>query len=137
MSYKLVLLLALATAQRLQSLDAIKISNIMFNDKGVEIRIGELLKTSRPGSAQPYFNFPYFNKKELYVASHIKFYLSVTKSLRGSIDSLLISTRKPYQKVSKDTLSRWIRSTLQLCGVDSIKLIVLDMRLRQRHLKKD
>lgn len=50
---RLVLLLALGTAHRTQTLAAIKLSNVKRNAKGYEIEIPDRLKTSRPASANP------------------------------------------------------------------------------------
>ena len=119
LTHKLVLLLALTTAQRVQSLAAIKISYLLESPEGFELQIPDLLKTSAPGVAQPFFNFKYYDKKELCVATHIKHYIAVTKPLRGSVDNLFICTRLPYKLASKNTISRWIRSTLVICGINA------------------
>ena len=50
LSLKLVMLLALGSAFRVQSLRLIKLSNIIVLPRGVEIEITDLIKTSRPGA---------------------------------------------------------------------------------------
>lgn len=50
---RLVLLLALGTAHRTQTLTAIKLSNIKRSVEGYEIEIPDRIKTSRPGAYQP------------------------------------------------------------------------------------
>ena len=47
-----------------------------------------------------------------------KEYIDVTKSLRGSITYLFITTSKSYRLASKDTLVRWIKSVLHDAGID-------------------
>ncbi|CAD6208817.1 GSCOCG00003624001-RA-CDS, partial [Cotesia congregata] len=116
---KLVVLLALGTAHRSQTLALINISNIMILESRIEIRIPDKIKTSRPGASQPVLKFPFFlNKPELCIGKTLIQYLAVTKSLRGNIDSLFISVHKPHKGVKSETISRWIRSTLEQLGVD-------------------
>ncbi|XP_057333596.1 uncharacterized protein LOC130672847 [Microplitis mediator] len=119
LSMKLVLLLALGTAHRSQTLALIKISNISVSENGIEIRISDRIKTSRPGAPQPVFEIPFFrDKPELCIAQTLNHYMAVTKNLRGSIDSLFVSFNKPHKAVKSETISRWIRSTLVSLGVD-------------------
>ncbi|XP_068990421.1 uncharacterized protein [Neodiprion pinetum] len=116
---KLVLLLALGTAHRIQTLAAIKISNIIETQKGLEIKIPEHIKTSRAGAVQPLLKLPFFEHKPgLCIARTLLHYLTITKDLRGKEDYLLISFQKPHAKVSRDTIGRWIKSTLRELGVD-------------------
>ncbi|XP_044585057.1 uncharacterized protein LOC123265399 [Cotesia glomerata] len=116
---KLVVLLALGTAHRCQTLALIKISNIITSESEVEIRIPERIKTSRPGAPQPVLSLPFFqNKPELCIARTLNQYVTVTKDLRGSNDSLFISLNKPYGSVKSETIARWIRTALESLGVD-------------------
>lgn len=71
-SEKLVTLMALATAHRIQTLSLIKIQNVKRSKDGFEIGIPELIKTSRPGQCQPLFLIRYFeDKPEICVAFSI------------------------------------------------------------------
>ncbi|XP_074115774.1 uncharacterized protein LOC141538290 [Cotesia typhae] len=45
-------------------------------------------------------------------------YLMMTSGLRGNIDSLFISFNKPHKAVKSETISRWIKTTLEELGVD-------------------
>lgn len=60
LSFKLVMLLAIGSAFKIQSLFLIKFKNIKVTSTGVEIQISDLIKTSRVRVAQPYAFFPYF-----------------------------------------------------------------------------
>ncbi|XP_044588713.1 uncharacterized protein LOC123267891 [Cotesia glomerata] len=116
---KLVVLLALGTAHRSQTLALIKISNIIILERKIEILIPDRIKTSRPGAPQPVLRLPFFHDRpELCIAQTLNRYLSVTKNLRGNIDSLFISFNKPQKAVTSKTISRWIRSALEHLGVD-------------------
>ncbi|KYM98810.1 hypothetical protein ALC62_10469 [Cyphomyrmex costatus] len=66
-----VVLLALITAQRMQTFAAMQLSNITFSDSLI-LKIPARLKTSGKGNCQPLFSFkPFADKPEL------NFYLSV------------------------------------------------------------
>lgn len=79
LSYKTVMLLALASAFRVQSLALIKLNNLKKLKNGVEIKILDLIKTSKPGANQPYAFFPYFKDRPLVcVASTLLHYCEKT-----------------------------------------------------------
>lgn len=48
----------------------------------------------------------------------LKVYLKNTARVRNNENSLFNSFAMPYTKVSKDTISRWIKTVLKLAGVD-------------------
>ena len=53
------------------------------------------------------------------VVTTLKEYLVRTKAVRGSDQSqLLISHVKPYKPVSRDTVTRWVRCSSALAGID-------------------
>lgn len=119
---KMVLLLALATGQRVQTLASLRISQIIIDEKLV-IRVPDRIKTSAPGRTQPFFSFSRFKDREnLCIVRITEYYLDKTRDLRPSeCDSLFISCNKPYKAVTAQTVSRWIRQELQQCGVDTTK----------------
>ena len=45
-------------------------------------------------------------------------YLNRTKDLRKQVDNLLISYARPHFAVTKNTISRWIKSMLETAGID-------------------
>ncbi|XP_061721260.1 uncharacterized protein LOC133528068 isoform X1 [Cydia pomonella] len=117
-SKKLVTLLALTTAHRVQTLSKINIKNIEFHVNEIHIKIPDLIKTSRVGVAQPTLVLPYFRERpEICPCAALHSYLDVTKSLRSS-DVLFVSLNKPHRAITSQTLSRWIKNTLQECGID-------------------
>lgn len=119
LSQKLLLLLALGTAHRLQTLTSIRNSNIIRSNRGLEIRIPDRIKTTRAGSKQPVLKLPFFKEKPgLCIAKTLLHYLEVTRIIRNGEDKLFISYQKPYNIVKEDTLGRWIRSCLTILGVD-------------------
>lgn len=118
LSEKLVILLALGTAQRVQTISLFKLSNIEKTGDGYRVKISDFIKTSRPGNALPIINLPCIpNNLELCIACTLTKYLEVTVDLRGDCDTLLITTRAPHHAASRQTISRWIRAVLTKCGV--------------------
>jgi len=121
MTLKLVGLLSLATAQRLQTLCAIRLSNITVGATGVNIIITDILKTTKPGNPNPILFLPFLSSKpELCVASIFICYIKRTESLRSmATDNVLISYTKPFKSVSTQTMSRWLKAVLKQSGIDT------------------
>ena len=95
LSLKLLGLLALITAQRVQTLHSILVSNIIFTDV-VTIKITAILKTSRPGVPEKPIVLCFYNIDEkLCVAQTLRQYLDCTKSYRKS-DNLFLSLESPF-----------------------------------------
>jgi integrase len=118
LSIKLVALLALVTAQRVQCINSIMINNISYNNNIMIIKIDKLLKTSKPGSVQPSFEFPPYQVVKLCVAKTINDYLNMTLNCR-KYDELFLSLDKPYRPISNQTISRWLKEVLKLSGIDT------------------
>nr|CAH7748227.1 unnamed protein product [Callosobruchus chinensis] len=94
----LAMLMALTSAHRLQSFSLIKIQNILVKSKPVEIRIPDKMKTSGKSKSQPILHFPFFiEKPQLCVSSTICHYLEVTKTLRSSENTLILTIKKPHR----------------------------------------
>ena len=117
---KLVTLLALDTAQRVQTLSKISIENIEFLENSVQIKIPERIKTSRRNKNQPFFNIPNFqDQKSLCVATMLKAYLLKTEQVRSNHKKLFITHKKPHHEASSQTISRWVRNTLKKSGINT------------------
>lgn len=117
---KLALLLALGTGQRVQTLASIKLSQVTLSEKLI-IRIPSKLKTSAPGRPQPFFSFsPFEGQENLCIYKLMKYYIRITRNLRQpENDALFISFVKPHGAVGSQSISRWLRSSLEECGVKS------------------
>jgi len=119
LTFKLTMLLALTSAQRLQTLHNLRLDNMSHSYDCIEFVITDLLKHFRPGKAGMQIKFQAFNlNQNLCVYSILKLYLKVTEKIRGDEKQLLISYKKPHYKVSKDTISRWIKTVMKAAGVD-------------------
>lgn len=104
LSRKIITLLALATAHRVQTFSKISMGNIKFYDNQIIIKIPDIIKTSRPGSKQPLLMLPYFKgKPSICPAKILECYLNKTKNLRKS--HLFIGIKKPHKMVGSQTQS--------------------------------
>jgi len=76
-------------------------------------------KQSKPGVPNPRVVRESFEQSSICVITALKEYLVRTKALRVSSQSqLLISCVKPSKPVSRDTVTRWVRCTMALAGID-------------------
>ena len=117
---KLVTLLALGTAQRVQTLFLISIDNITFLNNVYQIRIPNRIKTSSRNRPQPFFNIAMLNEHpNICIGDALKSYLDRTSTTRGESKKLFITYKKPYHEATTQTISRWIRDTLKASGIDT------------------
>lgn len=120
LTYKVVILMALATAHRVQTLALIKINNIFVSQKGVQIRITEAIKTSKVGVEQSKFFLPFFKERpKVCVAKAIICYLAATKELRETEKNLFTAISKPHHAANSQSISRWIKECLRQAGIDA------------------
>ncbi|XP_018377926.1 PREDICTED: uncharacterized protein LOC108770722 [Trachymyrmex cornetzi] len=120
LSKKLIALLALVTGQRIQTLSLIDIRNIVIREDLIEIKIPDRIKTSRPGLKQPLLVLPVYEKDpNICPVRTLQVYLQKTQDLRKDINSIFISFKRPFKKVSSQTLSRWLKDILHSSGIDT------------------
>jgi len=114
-SRKLATLLALTTAQKLQILAIIQLSQILISVTLV-IRISTRLKTSGIRRSQLLLIFRQFRENsELCVFSLFKYYVNFTRDLRQvDCDTLFISPRLPHKPVSSQTLGHLDQNCISL-----------------------
>lgn len=91
----------------------IDIRNIEISENSVKIRIGNLLKHSRPGTHLQELILKSFPENE-----KLCIVKNLSKYIRQNETVLLVSYIKPYSKVSKDTISRWVKISLSNSGID-------------------
>lgn len=119
LTLKLVGMISLLSAQRVQTLAAIDIVNIHFNTTGVEICIPMILKTSKPGKLQPSIVLQSYEMNvNICPVNVIKRYLEVTKDFRKS-NNLFLSLESPHNAVTSQTISRWLKLLLSEAGIDT------------------
>lgn len=120
LTQKLCTLLALTTSQRFQTLSLIKIHNIHITPEEIHIFVPDLVKTSAPSRPQPYINIPFYSKEpNLCVASALLAYIEASKDLRGDrAEKLFIITKTPHTEANPQTISKWVKRTIQKAGVN-------------------
>lgn len=120
---KLVVLLAICTAHRVQTLSLIRLENIVINQNGVKIGITDIIKTSAVGREQPVLYLPFFmDNISICPATTLKDYISVTETLRTeNLGRLILTYKKPHKPATSQSISRWIKKVLADSGVDVTK----------------
>ena len=94
------------------------IQNTTVEDNFLIIPIGDKLKTTSIKFHVGEIKFPVYENAKVCPVKLFKQYIDVTKSIRGSITCLFITTSRPYRPASKDTLARWIKSVLHDADID-------------------
>ena len=120
LTLKTVTLLCLLTGQRCQTIHAVDIQNMQQLPNMIRITISEPLKTTKVGKHQaPLELLPYPSDINLCVVTHLKEYLKRTEHLRNNNTALFISFQKPHAVVTRETISRWVKSTMKAAGIDT------------------
>lgn len=119
LTLRLVMLLALLTGQRCQTLHAVCIEDFKFSKDGTSCTLvyNAVLKQTTPKNHIKPLVLTSFPDKRLCVITHVKEYLKQTEKLRQG-NELFIALTKPHNHVSKNTIARWIKDTLQQAGID-------------------
>lgn len=118
LSVKVAILMALTTGQRCQTLSVMDINNMEIADQYVKIRIGELLKQTKPNKHLAELYIEAFNQNsDICLVTALRHYIKKTENLKSN-SRLSIITQKPYSKASKATIARWIKLGLRLAGID-------------------
>lgn len=102
LTYKCVMLLALASMQRVQTL----------------ISIETLLKQSSAKKYKFSLHLPRYKDPAVCPYTTLLEYIDKTKSLRGKSLQLFVSFHKPHKPVSRSTISRWLKRVLFESGID-------------------
>jgi hypothetical protein len=122
LTIKLLMLIVLVSAQRGQSLHMLDISFMKVAETSYEFALPDHVKQSRQGYNTPSVVLKaYPHDMALCVVYHLKEYLKRTESLRKNETRVFISYVRPHKLVSRDTISRWIRSTMVSTGIDVSK----------------
>lgn len=120
LSYKLVTLLALLSGQRGQTLHLLDIKHMKITEFKVTIFVNDLLKHSKPGRhLDPICLKAFAPDRRLCIITVLNEYLKRTARLRKKDNTkLFVSIIAPHQGVSRDTIARWMKTTMKLAGID-------------------
>lgn len=112
-------LLALLSGQRCQTIHLLRIDHMIVEENQYIFHIRDKVKQTRVGThIAPLVFQSYTIDQHLCPVLHLRDYLKRTEALRNNASQLLISFIKPHNPVSRDTVSRWIKLTLQKAGID-------------------
>ena len=88
----------------------------------------ELTKTKKPGHKADIITLMAFTPDiRLCVYHCLEEYIQRTEKLRSDDGQLFISFNKPHNKVSRETLRRWIKNVMVLAGID-VNIFTSDAR---------
>lgn len=100
-------LLALGTGHRLQASAVVSLTNIKKSKTRLEMKIKDLIKTSKKGLKQSLLQLPIFKENpQLCIVTHMLRYIEVSKELRKDYKKLLITWKKLHKEASSETISR-------------------------------
>ena len=111
-SLKCVMLLALSSGLRMQTLANLNLDNMLVFAKKMVFTFSTVLKASKPGNNKAVEFFKFEDDLSICPLTCIKSYLSRTESIRNT-RLLFCSYIKPYKAVSSQSLSRWICQVLR------------------------
>jgi integrase len=118
LSLKTSMLLLLVSGQRGEALLKLRLDQMDISDNAYTFTI-DRLKQSRQGYLTPQLKFQKFPaNRRLCIYQYLSIYIDRTHHLRGSTQELLVSFQKPHHAISRDTLSRWIKSIMAAAGID-------------------
>ena len=119
-TYKLVMLLALTTGQRCQTLASLDTQTMTKTAEQFVFRLTDHMKQNRPGHVLSTVHVRRYHQADLCVYQTLEHYLARTSTLRSS-SKLFVSVVKPHGAVTTSTVSRWIKTLLSLSGIDTTK----------------
>ena len=121
LSMKLTMLILLVTGRRGQILPALHIDNMSASPNKYVFTIDATqAKEGRAGyTVEPIVLKKYVPDRRLCVHRYLTVYLERTLLLRGALRCLFITSKKPYNSVSRDTFSRWVKTVLHEAGIDT------------------
>lgn len=124
LSLKLVMLMALTQAARVQTLHLLTIKGVCIEQDFFMVPLSGNIKQCRPQFNVRVIKFLAYTKDaSLCVCETLRQYLDRTRELRQGMGqesySLFLSFIKPHKAVTRDTIARWIRKMLDMSGVDT------------------
>lgn len=130
LTYRTVMLLAILSAQRCQTIHQLCVNHIQFVQDGCIIKYDSVLKQTVPGKKDSFCQplcLKAFVDKKLCIVEHLKLYIKKTECLRQS-SQLFVGLNRPHKAVSKDTIARWIKLVLEMAGIDVKKFSAHSVR---------
>ena len=112
------MLLLLITGQRGQNIHLLKVEDVIFHVKSLELQFTVVLKLTRHGVHQDNITFQsYFHNKLLCIVSLLRGYIDRTSSLKFKRQSYSFN-RPPFKGVASATISRGVKRVLHMSGIN-------------------
>ena len=112
--------IVVVTGKRGQTIHMLSLEGMTLTGFYCEFQILHHTKTSKPGNENSNILIrAYNNDKKICPVTTLFEYLKTTKSLRNHEQRLFISYIQPHHKVSRDTISRWAKSVLDIAGIET------------------
>jgi len=115
LTFKLTALIALAAAPRAQTIVSLDLDFMTIAEKCIMFDFPCLLKNSRRGH-QFSLKLEHFDNESLCVMHTLLHYVKVTSSSR--LSKKLFISYVTYKAVCTSTIARWLRTVLDLAGID-------------------
>ena len=120
LSFNLVVLLAITSGQRCQTLTNLDISSMKKTEKYYLYQFKNHMKQNQPGHVVTSFYVPKYCGQELCTYRTLENYPERTLPARAVEHiALLLSYVKPFSPVGSSTVGRWIKNLLEQSGVDT------------------
>ena len=116
-SKKLATLFMILAGTRVNTLVHLKVTNMYITDTEVTFTFDEVLKHSRPNYKEKPLILRSFTSKDFCPVTTLITYLEHRLPASGD-PALFITTVRPHQKASKDSISRWIKLTMSEAGIN-------------------
>ena len=118
LTLKTVMLIALTSGQRAQSIHEMDLNLCSKSEDTYIFNFAVKLKTSKPGNTHmPIYVIKNNNNSKLCPYSSLSVYIERTKQIRAS-NKLWLGFVKPFKPITRPTVSRWIKSIMSEAGID-------------------
>ena len=113
-----IMICILAGGQRCQTIHAINVPDIRIVNGTCYIPFYTKLKQTKRGRHLAPLEFKVYGNPKLCVITNLTEYLKKTQAVRTD-GALFISYQKPHRRVSKDTISRWVKEMMVSAGINT------------------
>ena len=120
LTYKVLMLILLVSSQRGQTVHSLDLKHLCVEEDKYLFDIDEHMKICSPRNPNTRIEIARYEPDvSICPFTCLKAYINSTKVLRKDETKLFVSYVRPHKPVSRDTISRWTKETLHLCGVDT------------------
>ena len=119
LTFKTIMLLALSTAQRTQTLHSLNTEEMIWTQERVVLKINKLLKHNKEGQPLDEFEINKYKHPSICPYRSLKEYCKRTEQYREEHKELWLTLEDKPHPASKDTISRWLKTTMKLSGIDT------------------